>query len=332
MLVVDETQTSTSGSFSGNLEGLSASTTYYYRAYVILGNEKYYYGSVLSFNTSAEGTVAPGYLACYEVPSVSVSGTGANGTYSDRDDVWYRYNTTSSSQQIAVHTFTSGSNRVRNYTTFYDGSKYAPLWVAFPLHANVYSGSYNTDGSWIDDPAIALTQQGGLDNASTVGYSRGHFDAASYRKVNKAAHHQTYYNSNQAPQWQDGFNSGVWSTMEQKILDASPSTASDSLYVVVGVLYEGTTKTLPSGNIDVPIPSHFYCCVMKCSFSGGSMTSAKGEAFIYTNESHSGATYNSLDFVTTIDAIEQRSGFDFFANVPSQYQTAAENGSSALSL
>ena len=221
---------------------------------------------------------------------------------------------------------------MRNYTTFYDGSKYAPLWVAFPLHANVYSGSYNTDGSWIDDPAIALTQQGGLDNASTVGYSRGHFDAASYRKVNKAAHHQTYYNSNQAPQYQSGFNSGVWSTMEQKILDASPSTANDSLYVVVGVLYEGTTKTLPSGNIDVPIPSHFYCCVMKCSFSGGSMTSAKGEAFIYTNESHSGATYNSLDFVTTIDAIEQRSGFDFFANVPSQYQTAAENGSSALSL
>lgn len=326
------TQTSTSGSFSGNLEGLSPSTTYYYRAYVIVGNEKYYNGSVLSFTTSAEGTVTTGPLSCYEIPAVSLSGTGTSGTYSDRGDVWHRYNTTSSSQQIAVHTFASGSKRVRNYTTLYDGRKYAPLWVAFPLHANVYNGTYNDDASWISDPAISLTQQGGLDNASTEGYSRGHFTAASYRKVNGHAHMQTYYNSNQAPQWQNGFNSGVWSTMEQKILAASPSTSSDTLYVVVGVLYEGTTKTLPSGNLKVPIPSHFYCCVMKCSFSDGSMTDALGEAFIYTNESHTGQTYNASTFVTTIDEIEQRTGFEFFANVPSSIQEAAENGSKALAL
>lgn len=312
---------------------MSPSTTYYYRAYVIVGNEKYYYGSVLSFTTAAEGTVTTGPLSCYEIPAVSLSGTGTSGTYSDRDDVWHRYNTTSSSQQIAVHTFTSGNKRVRNYTTLYDGSKYAPLWVAFPLHANVYNGDYNTDGSWIDDPAISLTQQGGLDNANSVGYSRGHFNAASYRKVNASAHKQTYYNSNQAPQWQNGFNSGVWSTMEQKILDAAPSTGSDTLYVVVGVLYEGTIETRPSGNLNVPIPSHFYCCVMKCSFSGGSMTDARGEAFIYTNESHTGQTYNDdSTFVTTIDAIETRTGFDFFTNVPPALQTKAENGNSALSL
>ncbi len=286
---------------------------------------------MLSFTTSAEGAVTSP-LTSYEIPAVSISGTGASGTYSNRDDVWHRYNTTSSSQQVAVHTFTSGSKRVRNYTTLYDGSKYAPLWVAFPLHADVYSGDYNTDGSWIDDPAISLTQQGGLDNAGSVGYSRGHFTAASYRKVNEHAHKQTYYNSNQAPQWQDGFNGGVWATMEQKILAASPSTSSDTLYVVVGVLYEGTIETLPSGNLNVPIPSHFYCCVMKCSFSGGSMTDARGEAFIYTNESHTGEIYNSSGFVTTIDAIERRTGFDFFANVPSSIQTEAENGFKALAL
>ncbi len=291
---------------------------------------------MLSFTTTAEGTVSQNALAAYEIPLVSISGTGSGGTSSGRDDVWYRYNTTSSTRKVVTHTVTSGSKRVRNYTSYFDADKHAPLWVAFPLHANVYGGSYSSDSSpWTGDPAfksLSGWEQTGLDNASTVGYSRGHFVAKSYRKLSQNAYNQTFYYTNQAPQWQDGFNSGVWSTLEQKILEASPSSSSDTLYVVVGVLYEGTVQTLPSGSIDVPIPSHFYCCVMKCSFSGGSMTDARGEAFIYTNESHSGETYNSSDFVTTIDYIEQRTGFDFFANVPSSIQTEAENGINALAL
>lgn len=336
MLVVDQTFTTTSGSFSASFgSALSPETTYYYRAYVIIGNAKYYYGSVLSFTTAAEGTVSQNALTAYEIPLVSISGTGSSGTYSFRDDVWYRYNTTSSTRKVVTHTVTSGSKRVRNYTSYFDADKHAPLWVAFPMHASVYDGSSTTSDAWMGDPAFSSLsgwEQSGLDNASTVGYSRGHFVAKSYRKLSTDAYQQTFYYTNQAPQWQEGFNKGVWSTMEQKILAASPSTGSDTLYVVVGVLYEGTTKTFPSGNLNVPIPSHFYCCVMKCSFSGGSMTTASGEAFIYTNESHADETYNSSGFVTTIDAIEQRSGFDFFANVPSSIQAAAENGTKALAL
>ena len=331
--------TSASGSFSAAVTGLRANTTYYYKAYMTVWDAdsgKYVdieSSSIGTFTTLTEGTVTQGYLGCYEIPSVSISGTGTKGTYSDRDDIWYRYNTSSSSRKVVTHTVTSGNTRVRNYTTYFDADKHAPLWVAFPMHANVYGGSYTSSSDpWMSDQAITDGQQTGLDNAITVGYSRGHFTAASYRKVNQNAYYQTYYYTNQAPQWQNGFNSGVWSSMEQKILAASPSSASDSLYVVVGVLYEGTTQTLPSGSIYVPIPSHFYCCVMKCSFSSGAMTTASGEAFIYTNESHTGETYNSSDFVTTIDAIEQRAGFDFFANVPTSLQTKAENGTSALSL
>ena len=288
---------------------------------------------MLSFTTTSEGSVTTDIFDRYEMPAVTVSGSGTSGTYSDRDDQWTRYNTSSSTQKVVTHSVTIGGSRVRNYTTFFDGNKHAPLWVAFPMHS-MYNGSVTADGTWMDDPAITTTgwQQSGLDDASTVGYSRGHFVAKSYRKVNDSARDQTFYYTNQAPQWQNGFNSGVWSTMEQKILDAAPSTGSDTLYVVVGVLYEGTIETFPSGNLNVPIPSHFYCCVMKCSFSGGSMTDARGEAFIYTNESHTGEIYNSSDFVTTIDVIERRTGFDFFANVPSSIQTEAENGFKALAL
>ena len=78
-------------------------------------------------------------------------------------------------------------------------------------------------------------------------------------------------------------------------------------------------------------PSHFYKLLMKCSFDGsGTMTAASGVAYIYTNEAHSSGTYNDSTFRTTIDAIETRSGFDCFANVPAALQTAAEAQSASL--
>ena len=185
--------------------------------------------------------------------------------------------------------------------------------------------------SWTKDPAISLTQQTGLDNAGTVGYSKGHLVASEYRQTTVNQNKQTFYYSNQAPQWQDGFNGsatgggdGVWQQLENRVKNQAPS-GTTMMYVVTGVLYEGTTTTLPSGSLNVPIPSHFYKCIMKCTLNGsGTVTAAQGIAFVYTNVSHAGEKYYDSAYVTTIDAIEARAGFDFFAKVPASLQNAAE--------
>ena len=57
------------------------------------------------------------------------------------------------------------------------------------------------------------------------------------------------------------------------------------------------------------------------------MTAAKGCAYIYENKAQSGAYSQGI---TTIDAIEARAGFDFFANVPAALQNAAESSSKSL--
>ena len=117
--------------------------------------------------------------------------------------------------------------------------------------------------------------------------------------------------------------------MENAVAGNAPE-GRDTLYVVTGVLYEGTL-TKPSGSLNVPIPSHFYKCLMLCSFdTNGQMTAASGCAYIFTNEAHSGDKYTDTKFRTTIDAIEQRTGFDFFANVPSSLQDTAEGQSASL--
>lgn len=347
------TATGTSSPFSKGITGLTASTTYYYRAYVKEYNEStssydFKYGSVTSFTTSsvAPQPSLPGYLGCYEVPAVAdmLNGNSTSGTNVDRGDVWYRYYTTSGTRQIATHAFAQDSTidplkgEVRNYTVLYDQDKYAPLWVAYAMHSTQWKKILSgRSGSWGSDPAISLTQQTGLDNAQQVGYSRGHMVSSGERQTTVNQNEQTFYYTNQAPQWQNSFNSGIWSTMESDIVSNSP-TGRDTLYIVTGVLYEGTVSggvvtsatvpTLPSGKLSVPIPSHFYKCLMLCSFNAqGEMTAASGCAYIFTNEAHNGS-YSSG--ITTINSIETRSGFDFFANVPTNLQNSAESMSAPL--
>ena len=262
-----------------------------------------------------------------------LSGTRSTGTVSDRDDIWYRYYTSNNKRQIATHTFThpTSDKKTRNYTVLYDESKYAPLWTAHAMHTSMWPDkNVGRNENWTDDPAIGLTQQSGLDNAGSLGYSKGHLVASNYRQSSAGQNKQTFYHSNQAPQWQNSFNSGVWSTLEEAVVSHAPS-GSDTLYVVTGVLYQGTITTQKSGSLNVPIPSHFYKCLMKCTFNGSHQcTAAQGIAYIYTNEAHSGVTYYNTSFVTTIDAIEEMAGFDFFPNVPPALQSAAEAAATPL--
>lgn len=313
-----------SGSFSAAISSLNPSTTYYYRAYVVeknasTGKFEYRYGGVKSFTTSAPAAVSRGYLDCYEVPAVSGVAKGSQGSESGVGP-WWNYTTGNSRQQIVSHAFTYNGKQLRNYTALIDADKKAPLWSAFVMHSGAYpDNNAGRNDSWRDDPAIPSSwQQGGVSN-----YSRGHLVASNYRQVSVAANKQTFYYTNQAPQYQNGFNDGVWNSMELAIKANAPSSSSDTLYVVVGLLYEDS-KTSDG----VPVPSHFYTCLMKCNFSGGRMTSASGCAYLYSNEAHNGKKYT--DFITTIDAVESRSGFNFFANVPASLQDAAEASKTPL--
>ncbi len=323
---VDKTFSGASGSFNATLTSLEEGTTYYYRAYVILNNEKYFYGSVKSFTTATSGTVTEGrhYLGCYEMPAMDLNGKVSTGNELHGSTKYYSYETNSSGKQLVVtHTYKEAGHQVRNYTVLFDGDKHCPIWTAFVMQKDEYpDNNVGRSGSWKDDPAVPSSwQQGGVS-----GYSRGHHVASNYRQSSSdgsAGNKQTFYHTNQSPQYQNGFNDGVWNKMELAIKGKAPY-GRDTLYVTVGTLFEDG-KTI-SG---VSIPSHFYCCVMYCGFdSSGNMTSAKGEAYLYTNESHGKKEYT--DFRTSIDAIEQRSGFNFFASVPENLQSAAEKTTSGV--
>ena len=318
-------------SFSSPISSLQASTTYYYQAYVLElrdGQLKEYKGSVKSFTTassSGQGGYRP-YLSGYEIPDIALK---AGTTYGSGSEIsgygykWYNHETANADQMVATHTYKYDGKVYRNYTCLVDKTKKAPLWSAFVMHKTAYpDNNVGRTGSWTDDPAIpGGWQQSGVANP----YSRGHLVASNLRQANGDANKATFYHTNQAPQYQTSFNDGVWNSLENAVKSNAPS-GRDTLYVVVGVLYE--TSQTSSG---VPVPSHFYMLLMKSSFgSDGTMADAKGVAYLYTNEAHTDIGYNDKSFRTTIAAIEERAGFDFFVNVPPDLQEKAEKMNASL--
>ena len=275
------------------------------------------------------------YLSCTEIPDVQVyTLVSGNEAFSDDDGVgrWYEFDTGDPTRRIVTHTFVYGGKRYRNYTTMMDQSRRCPLWVAQPMHGVSYkdnnlgrSGKFSEDTSY--DPAIpASWQSSGSTEGGNSGYSRGHLCASADRQVTLASNYQTFYYTNQAPQWQNNFNSGVWSSLEEATQKkAQTLTARDTLYIVSGTLFENEVFGPSNDGGEVARPSHFYKLLMLCSFDGsGTVTAASGAAYVYENKANSGKYYDA-GYKTTIDAIEARAGFNFFANVPSALQEAAES-------
>ena len=324
--------TGTSGAFSVTLGSLSKGATYYYRAYVRLQDGQGQigspiYGEVRSFTTTSTSVAGLQYLGGYEIPALSLVSTTActdSGpeTFYDSGDPtnWYKYATTNARRVVVTHTYSYGGKEYCNYTVLVDKDKKAPLWNEFEMSASYPDNNVGRTGSWTHDPALDSDWQ---QSSSTGSYSRGHFCASSYRQTCTAANKQTFYYTNQALQYQNGFNSGIWSQLEQDVSSCRNGLKSNQrLFVVVGVLYEDSET---AGG--VPVPSHFYKCLMLCTFNGSTMTAASGCAYLFTNEAHTG-TYSSG--VTSIDAVEARSGFDFFVAVPASLQAAAESSTSEL--
>ena len=277
-----------------------------------------------------DGANSNGWLMNPEVPSASVSlpeGAPYSETVSESYSgaLAYVYETENPDQLIVTHTFTEGGERYRNYTLLFDRTKKASLWVAFGMHKNVWDGNSGRKDSWKDDPAIPSDWQ---SRGCSSPYSRGHQIASGDRQVSVTANKQTFYHSNQAPQWQNGFNGGVWSSLENAIQGSAP-TGRDTMYVVTGPVFEDGVTIKDKEGITIPLPVAYWKCIMLCSFdSSGNMTGAKGIGYYFPgNESFSGK-YGQ--FATTIDEIEEICGFDLYANVPKELQDSAESVASEL--
>ena len=255
-------------------------------------------------------------------------------------------------QEYVVTTF-DGQNR--NFSYNYDKDMFTSLWVAYPLYSSVIQGS--EDASWKWDPNVPdgfeinvtsasyNVNYGKTDptgyNKDLEFYARGHQIPNADRQSSSTMNSQVYYNTNSTPQIQNGFNGGIWQTLEDAIRKETAN--ADTVYVVTGAAFEkvgesrSVTWILPQGEIKsetnkkCPVPNYYWKVLLKVKRdSDGKVKSASSVGFWFEHKSYkdTGKKFSDEEFVVSVDQIEQWTGFDFFVNVPDSYEATAETNSS----
>ena len=198
-------------------------------------------------------------------------------------------------------------------------------------------GSLERPDDWSYNPAISNKDQPNLCSRSYYDsdtYSRGHLIPNASRDGIYGMQLQTFYVTNSAPQVQNSFNSGVWSSLESALQHLA---ASETIYIVTGVAFNKVgesrsisyTKAKDESEDGVikqcAIPNYFYKVALKVNKSGNTVSSAKAIGFWFENKAYSDDYTNHT---VSVDQIEQWTGFDFFVNLPDNIETSAEGNTS----
>lgn len=194
-------------------------------------------------------------------------------------------------------------------------------------HYQNYSISYNNDYEQADWVCYELTRENltkqwakrndnfrpdfKIDGGSATpndyrgsGYDRGHLVPAADMAFNADYMDETFLMSNISPQARN-FNQGIWRELEELTRDWAKKFKR--LYVVTGPVLTQDPKGYIGQDNEVAIPAAYYKVLLDID-----NPEQKGIAFLLPNE----ISYDPLfKFATSIDAIEELTGIDFYADL-----------------
>jgi endonuclease G len=156
---------------------------------------------------------------------------------------------------------------------------------------------------------------------TSSGYDRGHMAPNSALLINygQMAQLETFLMSNITPQ-SPKLNRNIWEKLERKVReevsqDDTKNKEITAVYVITGTIFSDSPEKMESG---IPIPSH---CYKIFAYQRGYGSTIKSVAFIFPQEPLS---LELMDYIVTVDEVEQKSGINFFPELTEQKQQNLE--------
>lgn len=217
-----------------------------------------------------------------------------------------------------THYYGKSIGTERNYTLGYSYQYALAMWVAYPLYKGQWDGTDRSD-AWNWDSKIPHQYQMDLSKGyyskGLDGYDRGHQLPSKDRTFNSTANVQTFYYTNMTPQLSD-FNQKIWADLEGAV--RSYASNCDTLYVVTGCSIEGYKKTVSYGGTTQPVPTGYYKALLAYTKRGGRYGEWNAMGFFLDHKTSAQLDPSGkrqwINFAMSIDELEAKLGFNFFAN------------------
>ena len=139
------------------------------------------------------------------------------------------------------------------------------------------------------------------------------------------------------PQYSDFNQKGTWFNMENDLRNLAPEIDSDTLFIVKGgtvdnpeniieYIYKNSTANNATKGY-IPVPKYFFVAVLKKEFNTKTQSygySAFGYWFKHENKAFDSKKDKLGDYVVNIKTLEERTGIDFFCNLPDDIEKQVE--------
>lgn len=226
------------------------------------------------------------------------------------------------------------------YSIEWDSNIRAQRWTCYDMNKRNSAKNGNTrkslwpDGDpWDYDPDVAKSDQQALTNELSKSYypgtkdyyEKGHVCPSNDRLYNKEANKQTFYMTNILPMVHN-FNGGIWSKMELKLNEwAQKLSDNDSIFVCKGGTIDKDDQIIGTTIGNHVVPKYFFMALLKKDASGN--MKMLGFWAEHLDEDHSSDALKG--YVVSIDDLEQKTGIDFFCNLPDNVEEQLESKTAA---
>ncbi|HEV8368944.1 MAG TPA: DNA/RNA non-specific endonuclease [Pyrinomonadaceae bacterium] len=221
-----------------------------------------------------------------------------------------------------------------SYSLSYNRDKGTPNWVSWHLEP-AWFGSLARFDTFRPDPAVPPQWYRVLGtDYSGSGFDRGHMTPNADRDNENRIpiNQETYLMTNMVPQAPDN-NQGPWASFENYLRSIVTPPQNNEVYIVSGPLGEGGTgsngarTTIAAGHVTVPEFTWKVVLVIPLGDNDVSRVTAATRTIGILMPNTQGIRFNPWEsYITTVDHIEELTGYDFFANVPDAIENAIEGG------
>ena len=193
----------------------------------------------------------------------------------------------------------------------------ANRWTCYQMHAGNMAKNVTRTNSFKEDPEIPAQYRSKESDYSESGFTRGHLCPSADRLCSREQNTQTFYLSNMQPQY-DKHNNGLWNNLEQKIRPWAEKC--DTLYVVKAATIRSDQVYSFKCNNRLPVPKYFYMALLAYNKS----TDDYEAIGLWTEHNKNDYSKNYGDYAISIDELEERTGIDFFCNLPDDIEDKVE--------